>query len=78
MLVSTPMSAGTPERLDPERNSSKVEAAFDAVPPEMVAEILDGQHFSFARPARPHTRSASRLTMKLGAPFDLGEGGPGG
>src|SRR5277367_3566096 len=44
----------------------------------IVAEILDGELFTFPRPARPHTRSASRLTMKLGGPFDLGEGGPGG
>ena len=44
------------------------------MPSEMVAEILDGELFTFARPARPHTRSASRLTMKLGAPFDLGDG----
>ena len=55
-----------------------MEAAFEAVPPEMVAEILDGELFTFPRPARPHTRSASRLTMKLGGPFDLGDGGPGG
>ena len=72
------MSAATPEGLDPERNSPEVESAFEAVPPEMVAEILDGELFTFARPARPHTRSASRLTMTLGGPFDLGEGGPGG
>ncbi|MEP7123070.1 MAG: Uma2 family endonuclease [Byssovorax sp.] len=72
------MSAATPKGLDPARNSPEVEAAFEAVPPEMVAEILDGELFSFARPVRPHTRSASRLTMKLGGPFDLGEGGPGG
>ncbi len=78
MLGSAPMSAALPGGLDPERNSPEVEAAFEAVPPEMVAEILDGELFTFARPARPHTRSASRLTMKLGGPFDLGEGGPGG
>lgn len=72
------MSAATPEGLNPARNSPEVEAAFEAVPPEMVAEILDGELFTFVRPARPHTRSASRLTMTLGAPFDLGDGGPGG
>ena len=72
------MSAAMPQDLDPEQNSPQVEAAFEAVPSEMVAEILDGELFTFARPARPHTRSASRLTMTLGAPFDLGNGGPGG
>ncbi len=78
MLGSAPMSAALPGGLDPQRNSPEVEAAFEAVPPEMVAEILDGELFTFPRPARPHTRSASRLTMKLGSPFDLGDGGPGG
>ena len=72
------MSAAVPHDLDPERNRPEVEAAFEAVPPEMVAEILDGELFTFPRPARPHTRSASRLTMTLGRSFDLGDGGPGG
>ncbi|WP_437937259.1 Uma2 family endonuclease [Sorangium sp. So ce341] len=62
----------------PPRNAPEVEAAFEAVPPEQVAEILDGELFTFPRPGRPHTRSASRLTMKLGSAFDLGDGGPGG
>jgi Uma2 family endonuclease len=60
------------------RNRPEVEAAFEATPPEMTAEILDGELFTFPRPGRPHTRSASRLTMKLGGAFDLGDGGPGG
>lgn len=62
----------------PARNAPEVEAAFEAVPPEMVAELLDGEVFAFPRPARPHTRSASRLGMKLGSAFDLGDSGPGG
>ncbi|KYF89794.1 hypothetical protein BE20_19585 [Sorangium cellulosum] len=73
------MSTGVlPRNLDPARNAPEVEAAFEAVPPEQVAEILDGELFTFPRPGRPHTRSASRLTMKLGSAFDLGDGGPGG
>ncbi|WP_437964488.1 Uma2 family endonuclease [Sorangium sp. So ce260] len=73
------MSTGLlPRNLDPARNAPEVEAAFEAVPPEQVAEILDGELFTFPRPGRPHTRSASRLTMKLGSAFDLGDGGPGG
>ncbi|WP_437760801.1 Uma2 family endonuclease [Sorangium sp. So ce1389] len=73
------MSTGVlPRNLDPDRNAPEVEAAFEAVPPEQVAEILDGELFTFPRPGRPHTRSASRLTMKLGSAFDLGDGGPGG
>lgn len=44
----------------------------------MVAEILHGVLYVFPRPALPHARTASRLGVKLGGPFDLGEGGPGG
>ncbi|MFT3774175.1 MAG: Uma2 family endonuclease [Minicystis sp.] len=72
------MNADPARASEPERNSPEVEAAFEAVPPEMVAEILDGELFTFPRPARPHTRSASRLGMKIGGAFDLGDGGPGG
>jgi Uma2 family endonuclease len=72
------MNAYPAHALAAERNAPDVEAAFEAVPPEMVAEILDGELFAFPRPARPHTRSASRLTMKLGSAFDLGDSGPGG
>jgi Uma2 family endonuclease len=61
-----------------ERNSPEVEAAFEAVPDTMTGEILEGELFTFPRPARPHARSSARLGMKLGGPFDLGEGGPGG
>lgn len=53
-------------------------ADVEAVPPHMVAEIIDGALITSPRPAFPHTRAASRLGMKLGGPFDLGEGGPGG
>ena len=62
------MSTGVlPRDLEPDRNAPEVEAAFEAVPPEQVAEILDGELFTFPRPGRPPTRSASRLMMKLGA-----------
>ena len=72
------MTTAVPSDLQPARNAPDVEAAFQAVPDEMVGEILDGELFTFPRPARPHTRSASRLGFKLGGPFDLGDGGPGG
>ncbi|WP_437987575.1 Uma2 family endonuclease [Sorangium sp. So ce117] len=59
-------------------NAPEVEAAFQAVPDEMVAEILDGELYTFPRPARPHTRTASLLGSSLTGPFDRGRGGPGG
>lgn len=62
----------------PIRNDPAVEAAFAAVPPEQIAEILDGELHVQQRPAKRHTRAASRLGAVLGGPFDLGQGGPGG
>jgi Uma2 family endonuclease len=49
-----------------------------AVPENFVAEILEGELYAFPRPASPHGRAASRLGVKLGAPFEDGENGPGG
>ncbi|WP_437642079.1 Uma2 family endonuclease [Sorangium sp. So ce854] len=58
-------------------NAPDVEAAFQAAPDEVVAEILDGELHVLPRPARPHTRAASRLNRRLG-PFDDDPGEPGG
>ncbi|GAC1540601.1 MAG: hypothetical protein NVS3B10_05270 [Polyangiales bacterium] len=59
------------------RNAPAVEAAFEAAPPEVVAEIVDGELHVHPRPARPHARVGSRLGQAL-APFDLGDAGGGG
>lgn len=59
-------------------NDPAVEAAFQAVPDTMVAEILDGELHTMPRPARPHTNTASLLGGELHAPFRRGIGGPGG
>ncbi len=61
-----------------ERNSPSVEAAFQAAPEEMVAEILDGELHLSPRPARPHANAASGLGAILTMPFRYGRGGPGG
>jgi Uma2 family endonuclease len=67
-----------PDSESTERNDPSVEAAFQAAPEEMVAEILDGELHVSPRPARPHTNAASRLGILLGSPFLFGRGGPGG
>ncbi|HYO57917.1 Uma2 family endonuclease [Archangium sp.] len=67
-----------PETESTERNAPSVEAAFQAAPEEMVAQILDGELHLSPRPARPHTNAASRLGILIGGPFWLGTGGPGG
>ena len=67
-----------PDSQSTERNAPSVEAAFQAAPPEMVAEILDGELFLSPRPARPHANAASNLGGILHMPFKFGQGGPGG
>ncbi len=67
------------KRLDPNApNDPAVEAAFQAVPATMVAEIVDGELHTMPRPARPHANSASALGGELYGPFRRGKGGPGG
>ncbi len=66
------------DRVRPTMTPQDLEAAFQAVPPEMVAEILNGELVVSPRPASPHTNAASRLGVLLGGPFWLSQGGPGG
>lgn len=53
-------------------------ADLEAVPSHLVAEIIHGELRTMPRPAPRHARASSRLGIRLGGPFDLGEGGPGG
>jgi len=79
MLKSPHMAPSRPP--DPpstERNAPSVEAAFHAAPPEMVAEILNGELHVRPRPARPHANATTRLSALLSMPFLFGTGGPGG
>jgi len=48
------------------------------LPDDVIGEIVAGQIVVTPRPGVPHARSASRLGIVLGGPFDLGAGGPGG
>lgn len=47
-------------------------------PENQIAELLDGQLYTQARPAAPHAQVASVLGMDIGGPFHRGRGGPGG
>lgn len=58
-------------------NDPAVEAAFEAVPETMSAEILDGELHAMPRPRPRHARAATRLARRLG-PFDDDPGEPGG
>jgi Uma2 family endonuclease len=53
-------------------------ADLEALPEHVVGEILDGELVVSPRPAPKHARACSRLGMRIGSPFDLGDGGPGG
>jgi Uma2 family endonuclease len=53
-------------------------ADLEALPPNLVGEILGGVLHAHPRPASPHARAATKLGAKLDGPFDSGEGGPGG
>ena len=62
----------------PAEKRQSVYEEFLAVPDHLVAEIVRGELRTFPRPASRHARAASKLGMRLGTPFDDGEGGPGG
>jgi Uma2 family endonuclease len=53
-------------------------ADIEALPANMVGEILFGVLHAFPRPRLRHVRAATRLGARLGPPFDDGIGGPGG
>lgn len=49
-----------------------------AVPSNKIAEIINGELRTLPRPAPRHAKASSVLGMRIGPPFQLGEGGPGG
>ena len=53
-------------------------ADLEALPANVVGELIAGELYVSPRPASRHARASSVLGVKLGGPFDLGEGGPGG
>jgi Uma2 family endonuclease len=53
-------------------------AELEAVPPNLVAELIGGTLYTMTRPAPKHGVAASRLGGELQGPFDRGRGGPGG
>jgi Uma2 family endonuclease len=53
-------------------------ADLEALPDNLVGEIVAGTLYASPRPAMPHTLTSSRLGGELSGPFDRGRGGPGG
>ncbi|MFH2008547.1 MAG: Uma2 family endonuclease [bacterium] len=60
------------------RKKAATYADIEALPEHLVGELIDGELVVSPRPALRQARSASRLGMDLGGPFDRGVGGPGG
>ncbi|MBS2017268.1 MAG: Uma2 family endonuclease [Deltaproteobacteria bacterium] len=61
--------------------SSKSPATYadlEALPANMVGEIVRGVLYANPRPASPHAAAASAIGEELGPPFKRGKGGPGG
>jgi Uma2 family endonuclease len=50
----------------------------EAVPEDLVAEIIGGNLLTHPRPSRRHVTTASALTGELAPPFQKGKDGPGG
>lgn len=53
-------------------------ADLEALPPNLVGEIIAGELYASPRPAMPHAVASSVLGYALIGPFQLGVGGPGG
>src|SRR5439155_180367 len=48
------------------------------VPENLVAELIDGELYTWPRPARPHARASTAIGSRLFRAYDEGDGGPGG
>jgi hypothetical protein len=69
-MLKSPLMAPS-ESPSTERNSPSVEAAFQAAPPEVTAEILYGELHLSPHPARPTVNALTNLSALLVTPFTL-------
>jgi Uma2 family endonuclease len=76
VIASSVMEAARPRTDAP--NDPVVEAAFQAVLDDQVAEIFHGELFTTPRPSPAHANATSVLGEALGPPFRRGRGGPSG
>lgn len=60
------------------RNRPATYADIEALPANMVGQILYGVLHTHPRPTPLHARATSQLGYELTGPFDRGRGGPGG
>jgi Uma2 family endonuclease len=57
---------------------SDLYAELEALPENLVGEIIDGELYTQPRPAPRHAVAQSALLYDIHGPFDRGRGGPGG
>ncbi|MFP4350934.1 MAG: Uma2 family endonuclease [Desulfococcaceae bacterium] len=50
----------------------------EALPENLIGEIIDGELIAVPRPSYLHSHVASSLTEEISGPFQKGKGGPGG
>jgi len=62
---------------DPAKRAAAYENLCE-LPDNVVGEIVNGEIVATPRPSYRHGRAATVIAGKVGGPFDLGEGGPGG
>lgn len=53
-------------------------ADIEALPANMVGQIIRGVLYAHPRPVPRHAMAAGQTLVELGGPFDRGRGGPGG
>lgn len=63
---------------EPAQHPTSLYARLEALPENLVGEIINGSLHAQPRPAGPHALAASRLGADLEGPYGRGRGGPGG
>src|SRR6185503_6905320 len=77
-LIAMDMMVGVGESGDGMERKPASYADLEALPENVVGELVAGTLYASPRPAMPHTFAASQLGVELGGPFNQGRGGPGG
>lgn len=80
-LVTSGLELGRRKGVDAMSEPAKKKITYEdlySIPENMIGEIINGELIVTPRPSPKHIRTTSALSMKIGPPYDFGEGGPGG
>jgi Uma2 family endonuclease len=82
MLIPGAVTPRGSRGMKPEdERSPRREATYEdieALPPNMVGQLINGELIAMPRPALEHARTATGLIVQLYTAFQSGDGGPGG